>query len=116
MASETSVALTDHAAQKVKEFFAREGHDGTMLRIALVRTHCMGGRGYAYNLAPETSPAEADVVEEVQGVRIVIRQDDLARLQGTVIDFEEGLQQSGFAVKNPQAVGKCPCGHHDLFD
>jgi iron-sulfur cluster assembly accessory protein len=116
MASETSVILTDQAAEKVKEFFAQEGYDGGMLRIDLVRTHCMGGRGYAHKLAVETSQTEGDVVQDAQGLRIVLRQDDLPRLEGTVVDYEEGLDHSGFSVQNPHSVGKCPCGHHDIFD
>lgn len=87
-----------------------------MLRISLVRTHCMGGRGYAYTLAADRSAAETDVVHDIRGLRVALRPDDVPRLEGTVIDYREGLEGSGFSVQNPKAVGKCPCGHHDLFE
>lgn len=116
MASRTCLSLTDRAVKRVKEFLVREGYKTCMLRVSLVRTDCMGGRGYAYKLAVEESPTERDVVQDAQGLRIVVKSDDLPRLEGTIIDYEEGLERSRFFVRNPQAVGRCPCGHHDLFD
>ncbi len=101
---------------KVREYFAREGLEGSMLRISLVRTHCMQGRGHSYHFAPERTASERDEIQDWQGLPIVLRKDQTALLKGTVIDNVEGLEGSGFSVSNPQATGKCPCGRHDLFD
>lgn len=87
-----------------------------MLRISLVQTHCMGGRGYAYGLQAERAPTESDLIQEVQGLPVVLKRDDVPRMEGAVIDYVEGLEGSGFTVDNPNAIGKCPCGHHDLFE
>lgn len=111
-----NVVLTDLAAEKVKEFLTRDGHEANLLRVSLVRTHCMGGRGYSYSLAPGPSPTDDDAIHEANGVAVVVRRDDVDRLGGTVIDYAEGLEGSGFTVQNPHTAGKCPCGHHDLFE
>jgi iron-sulfur cluster assembly accessory protein len=110
------VSLTERAMRKVKEFLAQSGDPADMIRISLVRTHCMGGRGHAYRLTPEASPRDGDVVEKADSLKLILRQEDFPRLQGTVIDYSEGWEGSGFSVSNPNATGKCPCGHHDLFD
>jgi iron-sulfur cluster assembly accessory protein len=116
MTKRSIVSLTERAVNKVKEFFSQSGYTGNMLRISLVRTHCMGGRGYSYKLAAEMSETEGDVAQDADGLRIVLRQADVPRLEGTVIDYNESLEGSGFSVSNPNATGKCPCGHHDLFE
>ncbi len=87
-----------------------------MFRISLVRSHCMQGRGHSYAFAIARALADDDEVQESQGVRVVLSKEQIPMLEGTVIDFEEGLQESGFTITNPNATGKCPCGHHDLFD
>lgn len=116
MPSSEIVTLTDRAAKKVREYFAQQGDGKALLRVSLARTHCMGGRGYGYTLAPEGSIGAEDIAQVVHGLTIVIKRDDAPRLARTVIDYVEGFEKSGFAVENPQSSGKCPCGHHDLFD
>ncbi|MFQ6012018.1 MAG: HesB/IscA family protein [Thermoplasmata archaeon] len=112
----THVTLNDKATQKVRQYLTRDGNKGSMLRISLVRTHCMMGRGHSYKFIPEREPADGDEVQEAQGLKVVLSKDQIPLLEGTVIDYEEGLEESGFTITNPQATGKCPCGHHDLFD
>lgn len=116
MADEPMVTMTERAAGKVRQFLDAEGHAGNMLRVAIVRTHCMGGRGHSYRLEPEEEPAEDDVVQDTHGLRLLVRPGDAPRLQGVTIDYHEGLEGAGFSVENPHAAGKCPCGHHDLFE
>ncbi len=116
MSDEGPIDLQQKAVQKVQEFFAREGVEESMLRISLVQTHCMGGRGYAYGLQAENAPTESDLILEVQGLPVILRKDDVPRMKGAVIDYVEGLGGSGFTVDNPNTIGKCPCGHHDLFE
>ncbi len=116
MSSPAIVTLTERAAKKIREYFAREGDEEALLRITLAHTHCMGGRGYGYRLAPERSLGPGDITQEAQGFSIVIDRVDTGRLAGTTIDYVDELEHSGFDVQNPQSSGKCPCGHHDLFD
>jgi iron-sulfur cluster assembly accessory protein len=109
------VRLTERAAAKVQEFTAQDGERGAKVRLEVVRTHCMGGRGHAYDFAFTDSQRSDDAVVESHGVTLLLDPGSAARLRGTEIDYLEGLEASGFAITNPNAVGKCPCGHHDLF-
>ncbi len=56
------------------------------------------------------------MVQDVAGLKVVLAKDQIPKLEGTVVDYQESLEGSGFIITNPNATGKCPCGHHDLFD
>jgi iron-sulfur cluster assembly protein len=46
----------------------------------------------------------------LEGVRVVVDPYSAPYLQGTEIDFVEGLQ-GGFAINNPNVTASCGCGH-----
>jgi len=108
------IELTEKAAERIRGFLAGEP-EVPPLRLSLVRSHCMGGRGHAYDLHVADDRREDDVVVESRGITLVLSPTSVDRLRGVQLDFVEKLQESGFAVNNPNAIGKCPCGHHDLF-
>ena len=56
----------------------------------------------------EPKPDDAELVSE--GVRFVIDPTSLAYLQGSSIDFDDGLHGKGFEIKNPNAQSTCGCG------
>jgi iron-sulfur cluster assembly accessory protein len=104
--------LTERAQGRIAKWLDQSQIKGRTLRLTLVPSGCMGGRGYTYGLAPDDAVAPA--AGEDGGVRVLVAPEDATRLEGTVVDFEEGLH-GRLKVDNPHAVGKCPCGHHDLF-
>ena len=114
MTGTPTVQLTEKAAERIRGFLA-DRPELPPLRFTLVRTHCMGGRGHAYDLRVAEARKDDDVVEEARGITFLLEPTSVDRLRGVDVDFVETLQESGFAVNNPNAVGKCPCGHHDLF-
>ncbi len=93
----------------------REGKTDSTIRVAAVRTHCMGGRGFSYSIDMD-SAKPADAVIESDGLKLLVDQESLPYLKGARIDYEESFQGAGLVVHNPNAVGKCHCGRHDLFD
>ncbi len=109
------VRLTERAAAKVKEFVPQDEARAATVRLEVVRTQCMGGRGHGYHFAFTDSQRTDDAVVESRGITLLLDPGSAAKLLGTEIDYLEGLEASGFAITNPNAVGKCPCGHHDLF-
>ena len=111
---EPVVTLTDRAATKLRGIIATESKQA--LRIAMARTHCMGGRGFTYQLALEDAPAANDGVFEENGVKICIDPASSEYLQGAELDFVETLEENGFKLNNPNVIGRCPCGHHDIFE
>jgi iron-sulfur cluster assembly protein len=106
---ETLLTLTPTAAVKVRELMAEEPEgEATVLRVAIQGGGCSG---FQYGLGFDSGPAEGDVELELEGVPVVVDPHSAPYLQGAVIDFLNGLQESGFKIDNPNAVSSCGCGH-----
>ena len=52
----------------------------------------------------------ADQVFETDGVKVVVDPKSFLYLNGTEIDYVDGLTGAGFTMKNPNATGGCGCG------
>jgi iron-sulfur cluster assembly protein len=114
--NERLVTITGNAASKLRDIAAGENRQITSLRIAAVRTHCMGGRGYAYKLEFEDSPAPNDELSEDNGIKLCVDPASARYLRGAEVEYVETLAEGGFKINNPNAIAKCPCGHHDIFE
>lgn len=110
------VTITDKAASKLQDIAAGENRQTVSLRMAAVRTHCMGGRGYTYSLAFENSPAADDALSEDNGIKVCVDPASTGYLKGAELDYVETLAEAGFKINNPNVIAKCPCGHHDIFE
>ena len=105
---EVFVTLTESAATKVKELMAEEpAGEATVLRVAVQGGGCSG---FEYALGFDSAAQEGDHQIEAFGVPVVVAPFSAPYLQGTEIDFLEGLQ-GGFAINNPNATSACGCGH-----
>jgi iron-sulfur cluster assembly protein len=104
----TLVSLTERAALKITDLMAEEPEgEAAVLRIAVQGGGCSG---FEYALGFDRGAMEGDHELELQGVRVVVDPFSAPYLQGTEIDFVEGLQ-GGFAINNPNVVSSCGCGH-----
>ena len=83
-----------------------EGEAG-VLRIAVQGGGCSG---FEYALGFDTGAQEGDHVLDVFGIQVVVDPLSAPYLQGTQIDFVDGLQ-GGFAINNPNVTSACGCGH-----
>ena len=102
------VKLTDKASAMVKETIAREGLQGSALRVAVVGGGCSG---FQYSLDIEKDVRAGDMVFEVNGVKCFVDPMSSMYLLGVEIDYVEGqFGQSGFSFKNPNAKHTCGCG------
>ncbi len=111
------VTITDKAEAKLREIMAQENRNiSTSLRMALVQTHCMGGKGFTYNLMFEKSPSEDDEVSEHNGIKVCADSTSASYLRGAELDYVETLNEAGFKINNPNVIARCPCGHHDIFE
>ena len=104
-----TLTLTERAGEEVKKFLAEEkvSHESAGLRVAVLPGGCSGFR---YSLNIEEQPAADDVVIESAGVRLFVDEFSSQYLNGTVIDYKNNFQESGFAFENPNASGGCGCG------
>lgn len=102
------VTITEIANKKLKELQGEESSN------AYLRVFVKGGgcSGYSYGMAfeAEGAVAEDDSVIEINGVKVVIDPQSIPLIIDSVIDYTDGLQGSGFALKNPQAKTTCGCG------
>ncbi len=101
------LALTEKAAEKVREIRVAEGiEDGMGLRLRVVGGGCSG---FSYDLYFD-NVAEADKIVDSHGVKMVVDQMSLMYLMGTEVDYVEGLQGAGFKFNNPNTKSTCGCG------
>lgn len=106
--TESPIALTDSAAEKVRELMSREEDASAIaLRIAVQPGGCAGMR---YALYFDDRQLDNDVASEVKGVPVRIDKMSSPYLRGTTIDWVDSLQGAGFSIDNPNAQSSCACG------
>jgi iron-sulfur cluster assembly accessory protein len=111
---DTLISLTPVAATKIKELMAEEDDADTLvLRVAIQGGGCSG---FQYGLGFDSGSAEGDIELELQGVKVVVDPFSAPYLQGAEVDYVDTIQQSGFAINNPNAVSSCGCGHSFQVD
>src|SRR5205809_6093103 len=101
------VSLTPSAAEKIRGLMA-EDSDVSVLRVAIQGGGCSG---FQYGLGFDRAGVEGDHEFEAHGGQVVVHPFIAPYLQGAEIDFVDSIEQSGFAINNPNAVSSCGCGH-----
>ncbi len=101
------VAITQAAADKVKNLLSREGRDDLRLRIAVQPGGCSG---LIYQLYFDERELEGDAIMDFDDVEVIIDPMSSPYLEGATIDFEDTIQKQGFTIDNPSATGSCACG------
>ena len=105
----TVVTLTERAADKVRGLMASEpAGEAEVLRVAIQGGGCSG---FEYALGFDRGAQAGDHELDFFGVKVVVDPFSAPYLQGSKIDFLEGLQESGFKIDNPNALSACGCGH-----
>jgi iron-sulfur cluster assembly protein len=102
------VTLTDIAAEKVTEFLAgqEDAPENSGLRVGVRGGGCSG---FQYALALDEQ-RDGDKVFEDHGIRVIVDEQSLQYVDGSVVDFKESMMGSGFEVSNPNVVAACGCG------
>ena len=104
-----NITISDNAAKRLREIAERETVDlaGTMLRIAVVPGGCSG---LTYDLGWDTSLLPEDETLSVAGMTVVLDKKSRLYVDGSELDFSDGLEGQGFHFSNPQAARTCACG------
>ncbi len=104
-----SITLTERAAQEIKKILDdQKCEDDTFLRVGVTGGGCSG---FSYSLGFSADyDAKADSKEIQHGVTVVVDKKSSLYLDGTAVDFYEGLEKRGFTFENPNAVKSCGCG------
>jgi iron-sulfur cluster insertion protein len=102
------IQLTERATEKVKEIQKTEGLEGQGLRVRVIGGGCSG---FSYDLFfDDELNQEIDETFDTRGIQVYIDTMSLTYLDGTEIDYVEGLYGAGFKFNNPTAKSTCGCG------
>ncbi len=101
--------ITKRANEQIRSVATEEqiDLDKAYVRLAVVQGGCSG---LTYDLGWDTEVKEGDVQLNMDGLSIVVDQRSGLYLDGTELDFTDGLEGKGFHFSNPQAARTCACG------
>ena len=105
-----SVQLTETAAKEVKRFIEEGDYgDDAVLRIGVAGGGC-SGFNYSLNIAEDFNETTDNKTMQYD-VPVVVDKKSSLFLEGTTVDYHEGIEQRGFAFHNPNAKKTCACGN-----
>ncbi|MBE9054909.1 MULTISPECIES: iron-sulfur cluster assembly accessory protein [Sphaerospermopsis] len=106
-----TVTLTEKAEFRLRAFLkgsaAEENQAKKGVRISVKNGGCSG---YEYGIEITNKPQNDDIVTQQGNVLIYVDAKSASLLEGVVIDFIEGVMDSGFKFSNPNATDTCGCG------
>lgn len=100
------ITLSSRAAERVRQMHAELNVPAKKLRVFIEHGGCSG---LQYGMSFD-EPKPDDTVVESEGVPILLDAASAAYLNGSSIDFDDGLHGKGFEIKNPNATSTCGCG------
>ncbi len=103
------VIVTEKAAGEIKRVISEQNMpEGTVLRIGVAGGGCSG---FQYKLGfDEAADATKDHVNEQHGLKVAVDKKSDLFLDGTTVDFYDGLEKRGFTFDNPNVTKSCGCG------
>ena len=104
-----SVVLTEKAASEIiraKE--AQKYGEDYFVRIGISAGGCSG---FSYSFGfDKVFDEKTDNKTNFHGVDVVVDRKSALYLEGTTVDFHDGLDRRGFTFDNPNAKKSCGCG------
>ncbi len=101
------IQFTANAVAKINEMASDQEFADHGVRVMVVGG---GGAGFTYDMDFEDKAREDDEVDEQHGMRVYVDAMSSMYLDGTVVDYVESLDFSGFHFDNPSATRTCGCG------
>ena len=104
-----SVIIPEKAASEIKRVITeKKMAEETILRIGVAGGGCSG---FQYSLGFDDKVDELqDEVSDQHGLKVAVDRKSDLYLDGTTIDFYDGLEKRGFTFENPNATKSCGCG------
>ena len=101
--------ITERASAQIRAVATEENIDlgSAYVRLAVIQGGCSG---LTYDLGWDTEIKEGDSQIDLGGLPIVVDRRSGMYLDGTELDFTDGLEGKGFHFSNPQATRTCACG------
>jgi len=105
-AADYGLSMTESAAKRLNYLITQE-KEAAFLRVSVLGGGCSG---FQYSFAFDDTENADDLRVERDGAVILVDDMSVTLLQGSEIDFYEGLDGSMFTVSNPNATSSCGCG------
>jgi len=102
-----SIDISPKAAERIRALSTEKGTPAGGLRLGVKGGGC-SGLSYFIDWARE--PSKHDRVIERDGARVFVDPKSAVFLQGTTIDWQQTLMQTGFVFRNPNVKTACGCG------
>lgn len=102
------ITLTDQAIAKLKELLTEQNDPSLCFRVFITTGGC---DGFSYGMTFDSSQGADDDVIDRGGVRVLVDRASSKVLSGAEIDYVSSVTATGFAIRNPNAVSTCGCGH-----
>ena len=105
----TEIEVTEEAAAEALSLLEGEELDTDIagLRLFVQQGGCAG---LSYGMRFDEEPEEDDTVYEHHDLRVFVDPASMNYIEGSVVNYEDGLQGAGFHVDNPNVVSECGCG------
>lgn len=100
-------SVTVKATSEIKKLLLEEDLQGAFLRVRVVPGGCSG---FSYEMGFDDETEDSDKVIESDGVKVAIDELSYPYLDGSTLDFKDGLNGTGFSIENPNSTGSCGCG------
>lgn len=102
------ITLSESAVKQIKRIKEDENRpDAGGLRVAVVGGGCSG---LSYKLEFQNEPQANDKIYEQDGIKVFIDPKSFLYVKGLTLDYQGGLNGTGFSFKNPNATKSCGCG------
>jgi iron-sulfur cluster assembly protein len=104
-----TIEVTEAAAEEALALLEGEELDTQEagLRLFVQQGGCAG---LSYGMRFDEEPEDDDTVYEHHGLRVFVDPASMNYIEGSVVEYEDGLQGAGFHVDNPNVVSECGCG------
>ena len=104
---DVNIEVTDAARTAVKSAIGQQLDS----HVLIISAKAGGCSGYLYDMVIVERPNEEGFQEiDVDGVTILIHDNDSSLLNGLKLDFKDSLMGGGFHMDNPNADRACGCG------
>lgn len=103
------VVVSEAAASQALRLLEDNGLDTDVagLRLFVQQGGCAG---LSYGMRFDDEPEGDDTITEHHGLRVFVDPSSLKYIEGSELDYEDGLQAAGFHVENPNVEAECGCG------
>ncbi len=100
------IQISERAAERIQEAVSEDEREVDGLRVRVIGGGCSGLQ-YKIDLDNER---KGDKLFELNGARLYVDRKSYLYLNGTRVDYADGLQSVGFQLDNPNVTRTCGCG------